>query len=331
MAGRFPFPRYADGWFQVAYSDELAAGAVLPLRYFGRDLVLFRTESGAAQVLDAYCPHMGAHLGYGGKVIGDCVECPFHAWRFDGQGACATIPYADKIPPRARLRAWPVREINGLIMVWYHAAGAAPTWEVPVVSEYGSDDWTPYERRRWKVRSHNQDMAENAVDRAHFFYVHGMAEMPTTHAEVDGHVLRVLSESKYSTKGGKVEGSVESISHGFGFATTRFKGIVETLLVASVTTIDEEDVDVRFSFMVRKLPHKDVTKTVGRAFIAEIERQLGQDIPIWEHKRYVTPPLLCDGDGPIGLFRKWVKQFYSSAEGSDPSRATTSASSSTIA
>jgi phenylpropionate dioxygenase-like ring-hydroxylating dioxygenase large terminal subunit len=313
MAGRFPFPRYADGWFQVAYSDELAPGAVMPLRYFGRDLVLFRTESGAAQILDAYCPHMGAHLGHGGKVVGDCVECPFHAWRFDGAGACAAIPYADKIPPRARLKSWPVREVNGLIMVWYHAAGAAPTWEVPVIAEVGSDEWTPYERRRWKVRSHNQEMAENAVDRAHFLYVHGMAEMPTTQAEVDGHVLRVLSESKYVTKGGKVAGSVESISWGFGFATTRFKGIVETLLVASVTTIDENDVDVRFSFTVRKLPHKDVTKTVGRAFIAEIERQLNQDIPIWENKRYVAPPLLCDGDGPIGLFRKWVKQFYSEA------------------
>jgi phenylpropionate dioxygenase-like ring-hydroxylating dioxygenase large terminal subunit len=313
MSARFPFPRYADGWFQVAYSDELAAGQVLPLRYFGRDLVLFRTESGAAQVLDAYCPHMGAHLGHGGRVVGDCVECPFHAWRFDGAGACAAIPYAEKIPPRARLKSWPVREVNGLIMVWYHAAGGAPTWDVPVVPEVGSDEWTPYERRRWKVRSHNQEMAENAVDRAHFFYVHGMAEMPTTRAEVDGHILRVLSESKYVTKGGKVSGSVESISWGFGFATTRFKGIVETLLVASVTTIDEHDVDVRFSFTVRKLPHKDVTKTVGRAFIAEIERQLNQDIPIWEHKRYVAPPLLCDGDGPIGLFRKWVKQFYSEA------------------
>jgi nitrite reductase/ring-hydroxylating ferredoxin subunit len=313
MAGRFPFPRYADGWFQVAYSDELAPGAVMPLRYFGRDLVLFRTAAGAAQVLDAYCPHMGAHLGHGGRVVGDCVECPFHAWRFDGNGQCAAIPYAEKVPPRARLRPWPVREVNGLIMVWYHGVGAEPTWEVPALAEYGSDDWTPYERRRWKVRSHNQEMAENAVDRAHFFYVHGTAEMPTSNAEIDGHVLRVLSDTKMTTKAGKVGGSIESISHGFGFATTRFKGIVETLLVASVTTIDESDVDVRFSFTIRKLPHKDVTKTVGRAFIAEIERQLNQDIPIWENKRYVSPPLLCDGDGPIGLFRKWVKQFYSPA------------------
>ena len=47
------------------------------------------------------------------------------------------------------------------------------------------------------------------------------------------------------------------------------------------------------------------------AFMDEVTRQLEQDIPIWENKRYLNPPVLCDGDGPIGLFRKWSKQFYS--------------------
>jgi 3-ketosteroid 9alpha-monooxygenase subunit A len=314
MSGRFPFPRYPNGWFQVAYTDELAPGAVMPLRYFGRDLVLFRGASGEAHVLDAHCPHMGAHLGHGGEVVGEHVRCPFHAWEFDGGGGCARIPYADKIPPRARLRSWPVREVAGLVMVWHHAGDEPPSWELPTVDEHGSEEWTAYEKRRWKIRTHNQEMAENAVDRAHFFYVHGVAEMPTTNAEVRGHVLHVVSQTKMTTPMGKVGGSVESISHGFGFSTTRFRGIVETLLVTSVTPIDDEYVDTRFAFTVRKLPHKDVTKTVGRAFIAEIERQLEQDIPIWENKRYVSRPLLCDGDGPIGLYRRWARQFYGDPE-----------------
>ncbi|MBW2403961.1 MAG: Rieske 2Fe-2S domain-containing protein [Deltaproteobacteria bacterium] len=67
---RFPIPRYPRGWFQVAYSDELEAGEVQPLKYFGVELVMFRTEDGEVSVLDAFCPHMGAHLGYGGKVDG---------------------------------------------------------------------------------------------------------------------------------------------------------------------------------------------------------------------------------------------------------------------
>ena len=57
----FPFP-IPNGWFSVSCSDELAAGDVKLLRYFGEDLVLFRGEDGVAHVLDAYCPHLGAHL-----------------------------------------------------------------------------------------------------------------------------------------------------------------------------------------------------------------------------------------------------------------------------
>ena len=95
---RYPFPPYADGWFQVAYTAELQPGDVTPLKYFGRDLVLFRTESGRACVLDAHCPHLGAHLGHGGEVCGESVRCPFHAWSFDGDGTCTGVPYAEKIP-----------------------------------------------------------------------------------------------------------------------------------------------------------------------------------------------------------------------------------------
>ena len=76
---RFPLPRYPTGWFQVAWSDELEPGGVLPPQYFGKDLVLFRAASGAASVLNAHCPHMGAHLGHGGAVEGEGVACPFHA------------------------------------------------------------------------------------------------------------------------------------------------------------------------------------------------------------------------------------------------------------
>jgi phenylpropionate dioxygenase-like ring-hydroxylating dioxygenase large terminal subunit len=310
---RFPFPRYPNGWFQVAYSDELAPSGVLPLHYFGKHMVLFRTEAGVATVLDAHCPHLGAHLGYGGTVKGDCIKCPFHAWKYDTTGACVEVPYATHIPPKAKVKPWHLKEVNGLILLWNHVEGAPPQWDIEAIEEYGHAEWTPYERRRWKIKTHNQEMAENAVDSAHFHYVHGTVEQPKTVAEVNGHILHVKSETKMRTPMGKVTGSVESISHGFGYALTRFNGIVETLLVASTTPIDDDYVDVRFSFTVKKLANGDVTSTVGAAFIREIERQLGQDIPIWENKVYVQPPMVCDGDGPIGLFRRWTKQFYSAA------------------
>src|SRR5438552_2906374 len=108
MAYRFPFTPFPSGWYVIARSDDLPAGGVVPLHYFGRDLVLFRTESGAACLFDAYCPHLGAHLGYGGTVCGESIRCPFHGWRFDRAGQCVEISHARKIPPKAQVRATPI-------------------------------------------------------------------------------------------------------------------------------------------------------------------------------------------------------------------------------
>lgn len=307
---RFPVPPFPTGWFQVAYSDEIAPGQVVPLHYFGQDLVMFRDNNGAVRVLDAYCPHLGAHLGYGGVVEENCIRCPFHAWVFDGAGQCVDIPYAEKIPAQAQLYSWPVSEVNGLIMVHHHIGGGEPGWQIPEAPEYTDPTWTDYVRRRWKIRSHNQDMAENSVDSAHFKYVHGTPQQPKTRAEIEGHLFKVRSPVQYTTPTGAVEGQIASDSHGFGFSQVRFTGIVETLILSSVTPIDGEYVDVRFSFKTKKMANEQVTSNVAKAFIAEIERQMGQDIPIWEHKVMKTPPMLCDGDGPIGLFRRWAKQFY---------------------
>jgi 3-ketosteroid 9alpha-monooxygenase subunit A len=314
MRSRFYTPPIPNGWFQVGYSDELAPGQVLPLRYFDRELVLYRTASGEPKLLDAFCPHLGAHLGYGGKVEGACIRCPFHAWQFDGSGQCTEVPYAKKIPPNAKLRAWDVRELAGLIIAWHHSEGKAASWEPPAVPEYGDPEWTEYERRRWQVHTRNQEMAENAVDSAHFHYLHGTSNMPQSQAEVRGHILRVFSGTGMETSRGHVDGSVESVSYGFGLSLVRFKGVVETLLIGAVTPIDGENVDVRFSFSLKKLGGADITRGVGAAFIAEVSRQLEQDIPIWEHKAQWERPVLCEGDGPIGLFRRWSRQFYSETE-----------------
>lgn len=307
---RFPMQRYPNGWFQVTYSHELESGQAMPLRYFGRDLVLFRTESGEARLLDAFCPHLGAHLGHGGKVRGECIECPFHAWKFDGSGACVEVPYAKKIPPKAAIQPWTIREVNGLIMAWYHHGGEQPAWHIPELPEYQSEEWTPYQYADWKIRTHNQEMAENSCDSAHFLYLHGTQEMPRTTAEMNDHVLHSCSNAPMMTPRGRVDGNIDVLAYGFGFTLTRFTGLVETLLVSSATTIDEEYVQLRFTFTVKKLVNEGVTSTVGAAFQREIRRQLEQDIPIWENKVYLPRPMLVDGDGPIGIFRRWSKQFY---------------------
>jgi nitrite reductase/ring-hydroxylating ferredoxin subunit len=308
---RFPFPLFPNGWFQIAYGDELAIGQVEPIHYFGKDLVLFRGEDGEVHVFNAFCPHLGAHLGHGGCVEGTSIRCPFHGWRFDADGRCDDIPYAKRIPPAAALDAWHVRESNGIILVFHHADGAAPDYEIPEIEEFGSEQWTRCNRLRWKVRSANQEMGENAVDRAHFRFVHGTLEVPASMTEFDGPILRMRQNAPMKTPKGIVDGQIESTSYGFGLGVTRFSGIAETVLIGCTTPIDGHYVDVRFSFSVKKAEAPNASAGSGKALIADIEKQMNEDIPIWENKAYLPRPVLCEEDGPIGRYRKWSAQFYS--------------------
>lgn len=170
MTDRFPMP-IPFGWFFVHYADELAAGEVRAVRYFARDLVLFRGEDGTPGLLDAYCPHLGAHLGKGGVVQGDTIECPFHAWRFNAEGFCTAIPYAKRMIPRAKreplTRAYPVVERDGVLWAWYHPEGVAPMFEVTEHPEFTDPAWDQL-RREWTFASNPQEIAENGVDVAHF-------------------------------------------------------------------------------------------------------------------------------------------------------------------
>jgi phenylpropionate dioxygenase-like ring-hydroxylating dioxygenase large terminal subunit len=196
-------------------------------------------------------------------------------------------------------------------MAWHHAAGEPPSWQVPEVPEWGSPEWTAPVRKRYRVRTHAQEMAENIVDPAHFRFVHGTPRLPPTRAEVQDHVFRVESGLTFSTPRGEIQGNVSIASHGFGFGVSRFSGVVDTVVVITGAPIDEETCETTLRFMVRRLGNEEAEANVARGFVAEIDRQYAQDIPIWENKVHLTRPLLCDGDGPIALLRRWGEQFYS--------------------
>jgi len=79
-----------------------------------------------------HCRHQGAHLGHGGKVSGDSVECPFHAWVRGPDGRNRFIPDSPDRPNRAlTLRVFPVKEQHGAVFIWHHPAGDPPRWKMP--------------------------------------------------------------------------------------------------------------------------------------------------------------------------------------------------------
>ena len=92
-------PEFPAGWFAVGFSHELARGQMLSRQCMGQQVVLFRTQSGVACAVDAYCPHLGAHFGHGGTVLGEVIRCPFHGFCFDQRGVCVATGYGAKPPP----------------------------------------------------------------------------------------------------------------------------------------------------------------------------------------------------------------------------------------
>lgn len=309
--GRFPFP-VPLGWFHVVDAVEVADGAVARADVLGRELVAWRDGSGTVRVQDAVCPHLGAHLGVGGTVQDGCIRCPFHGWRFDGEGTCVEIPYSDKLNRKARLRTYSTVERHGLVFAWYHPAGAPPSWEPPDVPEIGRDGWTDLIRTEYAIASIPQEMAENSVDPAHFRYVHGTAIVAIIDEyTTDGPLALMRSTQGMVTKETSVMGRIDVETHGPGFSITRFSGIVDAVLLATTTPIDDETSRLRFHFTFPAEAGR-----LGDLFVEEVHRQVQQDIPIWEHKRYLPVPALADTDGPVGRFRRWYQQFYVHDDGS---------------
>ena len=81
------------GWYQLCTSQELIYGQTMHRVIAGHDVVMYRTQSGTAHIIDPFCPHLGAHFHHGGKVEGEELVCPFHGFRFNGQGTCTKTAY----------------------------------------------------------------------------------------------------------------------------------------------------------------------------------------------------------------------------------------------
>ena len=311
MTPRYPMPSYPNGWFALAFSDELPEGAVVTRRFLGEDVVLFRTASGAVAAMDATCPHMGAHLG-GGRVDGETIRCPFHGFCFDAKGACVSTPYGKRLPPRAQAKTIEVDEVNGVVLAWHDLAGRPPSFRIPKVAREG---WTHLRHHTMTLRTHVQETAENGVDLGHFGEVHKYRNVRfTKDPAIDGPVLRASYAAARPLEGSEIDFEFDVAIWGLGYSIVEVDvktfGIRTCQLVCACP-IDEETIALRVATQMQKLPDEAITEGLFGTIFDGFLQDVGQDAPIWERKKYLELPALAEGDGPIGTYRKWARQFYS--------------------
>ena len=311
---RLPFG-IPNSWYLVAFSDELAEGAVFPLPYLGRNLIAIRDGDGRVSVLDGYCPHLGANLAVGGSCEQGVVRCPFHGWRFDASGRCVEIPYAKRIPPAAALGRHPVLERNGMIFVWHGEPGAEPFFGIPVLPEWGDPAWTDsWMRFEWEVKTHPQEISENGIDAPHFQFVHRMDPVEDYRVRFEGpaYYWSIGVSKDYSTLPDFHDGfTMTGENWGLGYSLIRQRGHFDTIVVTSFTAIDRETTCIKMGVLA-KCEGRDKARLAREleGYMKEHGRVAEQDFSIWENKRYEPRPLLCEADGPIVEHRRWCRQFY---------------------
>ena len=305
MPENFPHPM-PFGWFGVARVDEVPEGSVVPIERFGQKLIAWN-DGTDLHVAGAICPHMGAHLGVGGRVTDGCLVCPFHEWAFGPDGTNVDIPYADKPNRKARLAMWRTSVANGMLMAWYHPDPTVePTYEVPQMVPEGAAESGRCDR---VVRTQWQEIAENGVDMAHFKSVHGAGQVSPVGEQVfDGPFRRVESDQMFTSSKGDLPAHLKVLTAGPGIGVQEFTMFGATVIgVASTTAIDSGSCQVKFTFYS---DGSDIADKIAPSFALEVERQFDQDIPIWENKEYLAVPALASSEKPLMDFRKWASQFY---------------------
>lgn len=308
---RYSLPPYTRGWFAVGWSDELRKGEVKKVRQFGQSFTLFRGEDGAAGVLDDICPHLGAHFSDGGTVEGNSVRCPYHHWCFDRHGECSRIPYAKKIPVKAKVRSYSVVERYGMIFMYRDKDGNPPSYDLPRIENFDEKSYLAPAKFNFAIRIHGQDIMENSVDSAHFRAVHGH-ETPENIFLAQGEELRITQIVTLKRFLTTIKGHLDfhMIEPGFHYVHFPEAIKVRALVFSSIVPIDEEMTNHRMSIWINKTPIPGFSRLVQRFIISEMMRTYREDMQIWESKEYLPHPVLCDGDGSIMKLRRWYSQFY---------------------
>jgi len=330
-----PPARFARGWHCLGLAARFRDSGPHAVQAFGTKLVVFADSAGQLHVLDGYCRHMGGDLTRG-TIKGDEVACPFHDWRWGGNGRCQAIPYARRVPPAARTRSWLTLEQNKHLFVWHDPQGNPPPPDVTIPGIDGaySAEWSNWTWDSILVEGANcREIIDNVADMAHFFYIH--FAFPTYFKNVfEGHIasqyLRTKSRPDVADGSNYASGTettlrseasyfgpsymIDQLWHDYHGTT------IESVLINCHYPVTPTSFMLQWGVIVKLppgLPEAQADRVAAK-FAKFIGLGFEQDVEIWKHKARVDNPLLCAEDGAVYQLRRWYEQFYTDVEDVSP-------------
>ena len=309
----------------------------------GREIVYFRTESGSVAALDAYCAHMGAHLGHGGRVSGETVVCPFHGFGFDTAGKLVNVPGLESCPKLEQNR-FPTAETWGYLLIYFDPEGKEPDWRVPDTLDMRQ--WTTPMIDHAIMDVHPVDVAENGPDHRHFHVLHHNNFDLLRYGPLNDHTFNVLYQGHIIEKTGLrnawrrfAKGAqVDIYLFGVGLLNARIwmpKLGLRFHFVVSPLPLDENRTQIQIGLSANtyadlsevSLPKGAAARRALRAlgmtdddkipipalrrifplFKRDIVRVQLEDEPVWANKIYVANPRFLDP--PVRAYRKWACRF----------------------
>ncbi len=246
------------------------------------------------------------------------IRCPFHDWRWNSEGDCDDIPYAKRIPPKARIKSWPACEENNLLYVWNDPEGNPPIEEqaIPRIEACFDDEWSDWEIAEMHIGTNCRELVDNVADKAHFGPVHG-APIKLFSNVFEGHVAEQTMIGKSERLAEEGELKTVATYYGPSYQITDMSGEMNGMPIHSVllnchVPVDLNSFTLRYGVLVKKIPGltDEQNREVAQAYIQQAQEAFYEDVEIWDNKVRIDNPLLCDGDGPVYQLRKWYDQFY---------------------
>jgi phenylpropionate dioxygenase-like ring-hydroxylating dioxygenase large terminal subunit len=162
----FPLNQWYIAGFSWELTDKPVARTLL-----NKPVVLFRTGEGQVAALEDRCCHRSMPLSCG-TIEGSGVRCGYHGLLYAPTGNCLEIPGQDKIPSKAKVKAFTLVEKDQILWIWMpQEEGAAPTHEAPSYWVH-SDSRYAFKGDVYHYDAPYQLIHDNLLDLSHLGYVH---------------------------------------------------------------------------------------------------------------------------------------------------------------